>query len=156
MDIENKITALGLTLPTPAIPLAHYVPAIITGNLLMISGQGPVATDGTSIKGLLGKDVSVEQGRNAAQLAALNILAQAKHACHDDLSKLKRCLKLGGFVACTADFTDMPSVINGASDLIVEVMGEAGKHIRYAVGAPSLPLGWAVEIEAIFELDETA
>ncbi len=154
-NIQEKLAARGLTLPAPAAPVANYVPYIRSGAWLMISGQGPVAADDTAITGLLGRDISVEQGKKAAELAALNILAQAFAACNDDMRQIKRCLKLGGFVACTDDFTDMPAVIDGASDLLVALLGEAGKHARAAVGAPSLPRGWAVEIDAIFELHQS-
>lgn len=154
-NIQEKLAARGLALPAPAAPVANYVPYMRSGAWLMISGQGPVAADGTEIIGLLGRDISVAQGQQAAALAALNILAQAQAACDGDLRQIKRCLKLNGFVACTDDFTEMPAVINGASDLLVELLGEAGKHTRAAVGAPSLPRGWAVEIDAIFELHQS-
>lgn len=165
-NLERKIASLdsrelrGLILPRAPRPLANYVPAIQTGQLLMISGQGPVAADGTAIIGLLGGadegNLTLEQGQHGARLAALNILAQAGQACDGDFNKIKRLVKLGGFVACTQDFTDIPAVINGASDLMVALLGEDGKHTRFAVGVASLPLGWAVEIEAIFELHKSA
>jgi len=143
---------MGLDLPNAAAPAANYVPFTVSGKQVFISGQLPMRDGNVVYVGRLGDQASMEDGEAAAALCALNILAQAKNACGGDLSKLARCLKLGGFVACTPDFTDHPKVVNGASNLIAEAMGEAGQHARFAVGVASLPFGAAVEVEAIFEL----
>jgi len=149
--IEETLAKLGITLPTPANPLANYVPYVITGNLVFISGQISVAPGGP-IKGRLGEDMSLEDGVAAARVCGLNLIAQLKAACGGDLSRVKRVVKLGGFVNSAPTFFDQPKVINGASDLMVEVFGEAGKHSRAAVGSPSLPLGVAVEVDGVFEI----
>ncbi len=150
--IEERLREQGLSLPPPARPAANYVPYTVSGKLLFVSGQLPMQGGGVAVTGQLGRDVGLDQGQAAARLCALNLLAQAKAACEGDLEKLARCLKLGGFVSCAPEFTDHPKVINGASDLIASVMGEAGQHARFAVGCASLPLNAAVEVEAIFEL----
>ncbi|MGI9418000.1 MAG: RidA family protein [Geminicoccaceae bacterium] len=150
--LEQKLARMGHALPNAAAPAANYVPFTISGKLILVSGQLPMKDGQVVFKGRLGDGVEVEEGQAAAALCALNLLAQAKNACDGDLSRLARCLKLGGFVATTPDFTDHPKVVNGASDLIAEAMGEAGQHARFAVGAASLPLGASVEVEAIFEL----
>lgn len=150
-SIEKNLTDLGLTLPAAPAPAANYVPFVRVGNLVHVSGQISSGPDGL-ITGKLGADLSVDQGVAAARTCALSLLAQAKAAAGSDLSKVKRLVKLVGFVNSTADFIDQPKVINGASDLMVQVMGDAGRHARSAVSAASLPLGVAVEIEAIFEL----
>ena len=150
--IERRLGELGLELPELPAPAGNYVPCVRTGDLLFVSGQVPMVDGRIVVAGRLGEDVGIEEGQRAARICALNILAQAKAALDGDLSRLARCVKLGGFVACTADFSDHPKVINGASDLLVAVMGEAGRHARFAVGAPALPLGAAVEVEAIFAL----
>ena len=147
MSIEAKLTELGLTLPVAAAPVAAYVPVVIAGNLAFVSGQVSFV-DGQLLKGRLGDDVTLEQGVLAAQGCALMILAQLKAAL-GSLERVERVVKLGAFVNCTADFTDQPKVANGASELMVAVFGEAGRHSRAAVGAPSLPLGVAVEVDAI-------
>lgn len=147
-NLEN----LGLSLPAIKPPVANYVPAVLSGNLLYISGQLPVDGGGTMVKGHLGKDVALEAGQQAARTCALNILAHAHAALAGDLDRIRRCVKITGFVASTPEFTDHPKVINGASDFIVAVFGDAGKHARAAVGVSSLPLGAAVEVEAIFEV----
>jgi enamine deaminase RidA (YjgF/YER057c/UK114 family) len=149
--IEQRLAADGLELPPAAAPAANYVPYTIAGRLIMVAGQMPSRAGRVAVTGRLGAEVSLEQGQEAARLCALNLLAQAKAACEGDLDRLGRCLKLGGFVACTADFTDHPEVVNGASDLIVRAMGGAGQHARFAVGCASLPRNAAVEVEAIFE-----
>lgn len=153
MTPEEKIAKLGLTLPTPAAPVANYVSYVTSGNLVFISGQISKIGD-TEVKGRLGEGMSVEEGQKAAQLSALNLIAQMKHACGGDLSRVKRVVKLGGFVQATTDATqaNIPAVINGCSDLMVEVFGDAGRHARFAVSAPSLPLDVAVEIDAIIEI----
>jgi enamine deaminase RidA (YjgF/YER057c/UK114 family) len=150
--IERRLAAAGLALPPTAAPAGSYLPYIIAGRLILVAGQLPFENGKIAVAGQLGATVSVAEGQRAARLCALALLAQAKAACGGDLAQLGRCLKLGGFVSCTAEFTEHPEVINGASDLIVEAMGEAGRHARFAVGCPSLPRGAAVEVEAIFEL----
>ena len=149
--IESRLAELGITLPQATAPVANYVPWVRTGSQVFVSGQVSNGPDGF-IKGKLGDDMSVEQGAAAARACALSLIAQLKAACDGDLDRLVRVVKLVGFVNSTADFTDQPKVINGASDLMVEVFGDAGRHARSAVSAASLPLGVAVEIEAIFEV----
>ncbi len=152
MNIQTKLQDLNLSLPTVAPPAANYVPYVISGKTLFISGQIPFLNGEKMHLGCIGGNLSTEEGVEAARACALNILAQVNEAVGGDWSKVSRCVKLGGFVNCTSDFTDQPTVISGASNLIADVMGETGKHARFAVGAPSLPLGVAVEIDAIFEL----
>lgn len=151
MSIEARLAELGVTLPEPPTPVANYVGYVITGNLVHVSGQISADANGP-IKGKLGADLTVEQGAEAARRCAISLLAQAKKACGGDLSRVTRLVKLVGFVNSTPDFVDQPKVINGASDFMVEVLGDAGRHARAAVSAPSLPLGVAVEIDAIFEI----
>ncbi|PZX12082.1 RidA family protein [Celeribacter halophilus] len=151
MDLSAKLADLGLTLPAAPAPAANYVPFVISGTQLFISGQISNGPDGL-ICGKLGDDMNTEEGAKAAETCALALLAQANAAVEGDFSKVKRLVKLVGFVNSTADFTEQPKVINGASDLMVKVLGEAGRHARSAVSAASLPLGVAVEIEAVFEL----
>jgi enamine deaminase RidA (YjgF/YER057c/UK114 family) len=150
--IEQRLAQQGLELPPAPAPAANYVPYTIGGKLLFVAGQLPFRDRRVAVVGRLGAEVSLAQGQEAARLCALNLLAQAKAACGGDLSKLSRCLKLGGFVACTPEFGDHPEVVNGASDLMVQAMGEAGRHARFAVGCASLPRNAAVEVEATFEL----
>ncbi len=149
--IESRLAELGITLPQATAPVANYVPWVRTGSQVFVSGQVSNGPDGF-IKGKLGDDMSVEQGAAAARTCALSLIAQLKAACDGDLDRLVRVVKLVGFVNSTADFTDQPKVVNGASDLMVEVFGDAGRHARSAVSAASLPLGVAVEVEAIFEV----
>lgn len=151
-EIDTRLKELGLELPEPSGAAGNYVPYVLTGNLLFISGQVPLGKDGLKFQGKLGSDFTLEDGQEAAKLCALGILAQAKAACDGDLSRIKRCVKLGGFVNSTPDFDKQPAVINGASDLMVAVLGEAGRHARTAVSAANLPFNVAVEIDAIFEL----
>ena len=146
--VEARLAALGLVLPAAPAPVANYVPAFLAGNLLFISGQISKAADGTLAKGKLGADLTIEQGQAAARLSALNILSQAKAAV-GELDRITRVVRLTGFVNATPDFTDHPQVVNGASDLMVQVLGDAGRHTRAAVGVSSLPLGCAVEVDAI-------
>ena len=154
MSLAEKLQKLGYELPQAAAPAANYVPYVIADDdFLFIAGQIPFLNGQKMHIGRLGENLDIEQGAEAARACALNILAQANAAVGGDWGKIKRCVKLGGFVNCTPDFIDHPKVINGASDLIVAVMGEAGKHARFAVGAPSLPLGVAVEIDAVFEIE---
>lgn len=149
--IETRLAELGVTLPAPPVPVANYVGYVITGNLVHVSGQISADANGP-IKGKLGAELGVEQGAAAARACAISLLAQAKLACGGDLSRVTRLVKLVGFVNSTPDFVDQPRVINGASDFMVAVLGDAGRHARAAVSAPSLPLGVAVEIDAIFEI----
>ena len=153
MSFEKKIQELKIKLPEAKPPVGSYVATKITGNLLFISGQISIAENGELIKGKIGKDLSTEQGYDAAKRCGLSIVAQAKVACNDDLSKIKSCIKLTGFVNSTEDFTEQPKVINGASDLIATIFGDAGMHTRAAVSTNSLPLGVSVEVDAIFELN---
>lgn len=152
MNLAEKLTPLGYTLPNAAAPAANYVPYVISGKHIFISGQIPFLNGEAMHQGRVGDDLTTQDGVEAAKACALNILAQANAAIDGDWSKIVRLVKLGGFVNCTPDFTAHPQVINGASDLMVEILGDAGRHARFAVGAPTLPLGVAVEIEAIFEL----
>jgi len=147
---ENHLAALGITLPEPMSAVANYVPYVITGSQLFISGQISAGPNGL-ILGRLGDDMDTAAGQAAARLCAINLIAQCQ-AATGDLSKIKRVVKLGGFVNAHPDFTDIPQVINGCSDLMVEVFGEAGRHARSAVASPVLPLGVAVEIDGIFEI----
>ncbi len=150
--IDARLAELAIELPDPPAPAANYVPYVQTGKLVFIAGQVPLVGGTAQYVGKVGGDFSVEEGAKCARLCAINVLAQLRAACGGDLDRVARCVKLGGFVNCAPDFTGQPQVVNGASDLIVEVFGEAGKHARFAVGAPSLPLGVAVEVDAIFEL----
>ncbi len=152
MTIHEKLAALGFSMPQAAAPAANYVPYVISGNMLFIAGQIPFLNGQPLHRGRLGDDMDVDKGVAAAQACALNILGQVDAAMGGNWGRVKRCVKLGAFVNCTPDFTDHPRVVNGASDLMVAVLGESGKHARFAVGAPSLPLGVAVEIDAIFEI----
>ena len=152
MSYENKIKELNLNLPKAANPVGSYMATKIVGNLLFISGQISMDEKGNLIKGKVGKDLNTEEAYKAAQRCALSIVSQAKKACDNDLSKIKSCIKLTGFVNSTNEFIEQPKVINGASDLIVSIFGDAGMHTRAAVSTNSLPLGVAVEIDAIFEL----
>ena len=153
MSFESKIKELGIVLPNAADPVGSYVATKIVDKLLYISGQISIDQNGKLIKGKLGKELKTDDGYKAAERCALNITAQAKKACNDDLSKIKSCIKLTGFVNSSDDFIDQPKVINGASDTIVKIFGEAGIHTRAAVSTNSLPLGVAVEVDAIFELN---
>jgi len=153
MDFDSKLKELNIDLPKAADPVGSYVATKITGKLLYISGQISMNENGELIKGKLGKELDTEAGYNAAKRCALNIIAQAKKACDNDLSKIKSCIKLTGFVNSTDEFIEQPKVINGASDLIVSVFGNFGMHTRAAVSTNTLPLGVAVEVDAIFELN---
>jgi enamine deaminase RidA (YjgF/YER057c/UK114 family) len=152
MDIRAKLKSLGHELPKVAPPAANYIPYVISGKTLYIAGQIPFLNGQTMHLGKVGDNLTTEQGVEAAKACALNILAWADAAVNGDWSKIKRCVKLGGFVNSTPDFIDQPTVVNGASNLIGDVLGEAGKHARFAISAPSLPRGVAVEVDAIFEL----
>ena len=153
MNYEDKIKELNIKLPEAKAPVGNYVATKISGKLLFVSGQISIDENGQLIKGKVGKDLNTESAYNAAKRCALGIVAQVKKACDDDLSKIKSCIKLTGFVNSTEDFTEQPKVINGASDLIASIFGNAGMHTRAAVSTNSLPLGVAVEVDAIFELN---
>ncbi len=152
MNIDEKLKELGFSLPKATDPVGSYVATKISGNLLYISGQISIDVDGNLIKGKVGKDLNTDQAYKAAERCALSIISQAKKACEDDLSKIKSCIKLTGFVNSTDEFIEQPKVINGASDLIKNIFGEIGTHTRAAVSTNSLPLGVAVEVDAIFEI----
>jgi enamine deaminase RidA (YjgF/YER057c/UK114 family) len=147
---EQRLTELGIELPDAVAPQANYVPYVIAGDFIYISGQIPFVDGKPGPIGRLGENMTVEEGQAAARLCAINIVAQLKSALGGDLGQMSRCVKLGGFVSCTPDFGEQPFVINGASDLMVDVFGDAGRHARFAVGAAALPFGVAVEIDAIF------
>lgn len=149
--IDKTLAELGIVLPTPTAPVANYVPFVIAGNLVFISGQVSIGAEGL-IKGRLGADLSLDRGVEAARACGINLLAQLKSACGGDLDRVKRVVKLTGFVNSAPDFTDQPKVVNGASDLMVAAFGERGRHARAAVGAPSLPMGAAVEVDGVFEI----
>ena len=152
MTFDENIKKNNIVLPDAASPVGSYLAAKISNNLLFISGQLSIDENGKLIKGKIGKDLNTDEGYNAAKRCALNIISQAKKACGGDLSKIKSCVKLTGFVNSSDDFTEQPKVINGASDLITLIFGEAGMHTRAAVSTNSLPLGVAVEVDAIFEI----
>ena len=153
MNFENKIKELKIELPEAKAPVGSYVATKIVGNLLYVSGQISINSKGELIKGKVGKDLTTEEAYKAAKRCGLSIVAQVKKACDEDLSKIKSCVKLTGFVNSTEDYTEQPKVINGASDLIASIFGDAGMHTRAAVSTNSLPLGVSVEVDAIFELN---
>lgn len=150
--VEKKLAELGITLPVPPAPVANYVPTVRTANLLFCSGQVSAAPGGEAIKGKLGTETSVERGQAAARICAINLLAQAK-AVLGDLDRIKRCVRLGGFINAMPNFGDLPKVMNGASDIMVKVLGKPGRHARTTVGVAELPFDAAVEVEALFEVD---
>ena len=153
MNYDDKIKELNIILPEAKAPVGNYVAAKTSGKMLFISGQISIDENGQLIKGKVGKDLNTEDGYNAAKRCALSIIAQAKKACSGDLNRIKSCVKLTGFVNSTDNFIEQPKVINGASDLIASVFGDLGMHTRAAISANSLPLGVAVEVDAIFELN---
>ena len=153
MNFEDKIKELKIVLPKAADPVGSYVAAKISGKMLFISGQISISEKGELIKGKLGKDLDTNAGYEAAKRCALSIIAQAKKVCNEDLSKIKSCIKLTGFVNSTDEFVEQPKVINGASDLIASVFGDSGMHTRAPISTNSLPLGVAVEVDAIFEIN---
>ncbi len=153
MNYEDKIKELKIELPQAKAPVGSYVATKITGNLLYVSGQISINSDGELIKGKVGKDLTTDEAYKAAERCGLSIVAQVKKACDGDLSKVKSCVKLTGFVNSTEDYIEQPKVINGASDLIASIFGDAGIHTRAAVSTNSLPLGVSVEVDAIFELN---
>ena len=153
MSIEDKIKKLNIIIPEPKDPVGSYVASKITGNLLYISGQISIDSKGDFIKGKIGKDLDVNQGYEAAKRCGLAIISQVKKACNNDLSKVKSCIKLTGYVNSTDNFVDQPNVINGASEIITKVFDDKGLHTRAAISSNSLPLGVAVEVDAVFEIN---
>ena len=152
-NIDARLAELGITIPDAPAPAANYVPYPLSGNLVFVAGQVPFVDGKLTATGHIGDNATVEDGYKQARICAINLIAQVKAACGGNLDRVRRVVKLGGFVASTPDFTGQPGVVNGASDLMVEVFGEAGKHARFAVGANVLPLGCLVEIDGIFEID---
>lgn len=150
--IDARLKQLEISLPEAAVPVANYLPWVVAGNLVFVAGQLPLVNGAPRYVGRVGRDFTVEDGAAAARLCGINLLAQLRAACNGSLDTVRRVVKLGGFVNCADDFTRIPQVVNGASDLMVELFGEPGRHARFAVGAPSLPLGAAVEIDGIFEV----
>jgi enamine deaminase RidA (YjgF/YER057c/UK114 family) len=150
--IDARLKELGIELPQASAPVANYVPYTIAGNLVLVSGQVTLWGGKVEYIGKLGREIGIEDGQKAARLCALNILTHLKNACGGDLDRVKRVVRLGGFVNCTPEFVDQPQVVNGASNLMAEVFGDAGRHARAAVGVASLPFGVAVEVEAMFEI----
>jgi len=149
--IESRLSELGLTLPSPPAPVASYVPFVLLNGLVHVSGQVSMGPDG-GVKGRLGAGLTLEQGQQAAQLCGLNLIAQVKAACGGDLDRVRRVVKLNAFVNVAPEFGPIPAVINGCSDLLVQVFGEHGRHARSAVGVANLPLGYAVEVDGVFEI----
>ena len=152
-DIDARLAEHGIELPQAPAPAANYVPFVVIGNLVFVAGQVTVWNGEIRFKGRLGDDMDVDEGYQAARLCGLNLIAQVKEAAGGDLDRVKRVVKLGGFVNSTADFTDQPKVGNGASELLLEIFGDAGRHARAAVGSVALPLGASVEVEMIVEVD---
>ena len=152
IDFEKKLKELGIELIPPTKPMANYVKAVRSGNLIFLAGHGPTRADGTNITGKVGKDLSIEQGIEAARITAVSLLSTLKNEI-GDLKKVKRIVKVNAWVNCNSEFTDQPKVVNGCSDLLVEVFGEKGKHARAALGANALPMGIAVEIEMVVEVE---
>lgn len=151
-SIDARLAELGIVLPRQAAPAGAYVPHVVVGDLVFVSGQLPVADGEMKYTGRIGAELSVKHGYAAARLCGLNLLAHVREACGGNLGRVKRVVKLGGFVHCTPEFTDHPKVVNGASDLMMEIFGEAGRHARIAVGASALPLGATVEVDGIFQI----
>jgi enamine deaminase RidA (YjgF/YER057c/UK114 family) len=150
--VETRLAALGILLPKAAAPAGAYVPFVTAGNLVFVSGQIPVWEGELRFLGRVGEDLAIEDGYQAARLCGLNLLAQVREACDGDLDRVRGVVKLGGFVHAAAGFRDHPKVVNGASDLMLDAFGGAGRHARFAVGAPSLPLGVAVEVDGVFAI----
>ena len=152
-QIEAKLAELGITLPRPMAPIANYLPYVVTGNLVVVSGQVPAIDGKIAITGKVSWGVSIDQAKEAARLCFINVLVHLKAACGGDLDRVRRVVRLGGFVAAPSEFTQHALVMNGASDLAVAVFGEAGRHARSTIGVPSLPADAAVEVEGLFEID---
>jgi enamine deaminase RidA (YjgF/YER057c/UK114 family) len=152
-DIDKKLETLGITIPDAPTPAANYIPYVISGNLVFIAGQVPFENGKINYTGKVGKDIDINKAKEVAKICGLNVISVLKNAVNGDLSKVKKCVKLGIFVSCTSDFHQQPEVANGASDLMVEIFGENGKHARFAVGANSLPRNVPVEVDAIFEIN---
>lgn len=150
--VEQRLSNLGISLPAPAAPAANYVPFVISDKMVFVSGQIPFLDGELQYLGKVGDTLSTEDAYKAARICAINLIAQVKTACSGNLERVTQVVKLGGFVNCTSDFKEQPTVINGASDLIAHAFGRNGQHARFAVGAPSLPLGVAVELDGIFEI----
>ena len=150
--VQDRLRALNITLPEAPMPVANYVPFQIAGDLVFVSGQLPIRDGAVVAVGKVGEALSWEQGRDAARLCMINIIAQMNRACDGDLDRIAQCIRIGGFVNCIDGYADQPKVINGASDLVVEILGDAGRHARAAVGVNALPLNAAVEVEATFQL----
>jgi enamine deaminase RidA (YjgF/YER057c/UK114 family) len=150
--IDQRLAELGISLPTPMAPVAAYVPVVRTGNLLFVSGQLPMQDGVLASTGKLGRDVALETATLAAELCAVNLIAQVRAACDGDLDRVVRVVRLGGYIASTPDFTDQHKVMNGASSLMERVFGDAGRHVRTTIGVPSLPLNAVVEVEGLFEV----
>lgn len=151
-QIDARLKSAGIELPSAPAPQGNYVPYVVTGNLVFLAGQVALVEGELKLRGVVGDDLSIEDGQESARLCAINLIAQLKAACNGDLDRVVRCVKLGGFVNCPAGFSDQPKVINGASDVMAEVFGEKARHARFAVGAPGLPLGASVEVDAVFEI----
>ena len=151
-SIDKKLETLGITIPDAPSPAANYIPYVISGNLVFIAGQVPFENGQINYTGKVGKDIDINKAKEVAKICSLNVISVLKNAVKGDLSKVKKCVKLGIFVSCTSDFHQQPEVANGASDLMVEIFGENGKHARFAVGANSLPRNVPVEVDAIFEI----
>ena len=151
--IESRLAESGIQLSDAPAPVSNYMPYVVTGNLVFVSGQVTIWNGEFNFIGKLGADLSVEQGYEAARMCGLNLIAQLRSACGGDLDRVNKVVKLGAFVNCDAEFTDLPQVVNGASDLMIEVFGDAGRCTRTNVGVSSLPLGFAVEIDGVFEID---
>jgi enamine deaminase RidA (YjgF/YER057c/UK114 family) len=151
-SIDKKLETLGITIPDAPSPAANYIPYVISGNLVFIAGQVPFENGKINYTGKVGKDIDINKAKEVAKICGLNVISVLKNAVNGDLSKVKKCVKLGIFVSCTSDFHQQPEVANGASDLMVEIFGENGKHARFAVGANSLPRNVPVEVDAIFEI----
>ena len=150
--VDGRLKELGIEIPTPAPPAANYIPFVRSGGLVFVSGQIPIVAGKIEGVGKVGKDLTTEQAKAIARICAINLIAQAKAACDGDLDRVARVVKLGGFVNCVDGYAEQPEVINGASDLMVAVFGDQGRHARFAVGTNSLPRGVAVEVEAVFEV----
>jgi len=151
-SIDKKLETLGITIPDAPSPAANYIPYVISGNLVFIAGQVPFENGKINYTGKVGKDIDINKAKEVAKICGLNVISVLKNAVNGDLSKVKKCVKLGIFVSCTSDFHQQPEVANGASDLMVQIFGENGKHARFAVGANSLPRNVPVEVDAIFEI----